>query len=239
MNKKFLIIIFSLIITSVCSTRVDAQQTIINVPSSEVLPLGDVIFKESTKFSSFYSDTFATITPSATFGTGHGTEISTGVSTALDANTVVRGDFSAKKVWFLGGANRLTAGVTMSPYLNQHTRPNTFAFAHFTHRIKETKTSLTAGGYVAGYNDSSSQGGVLFGLEQVIIPNKLRLAFDWLSGNESQGRLGVGVKYRPVPTLSVTSAIIVPNDECDDVGFNISLSKFISLKDYYPTKRRL
>ena len=239
MTKKWLILIFFAIIFLNRGLGCSAQQTIINVPNDDVLPLGDMIFKESNRFSPFYPDGYATITPSTTFGTGRGTEISTGIATTLDGNTVVRGDISAKKVWFLGHSTRITTGATISPYLSQADRPNTFVFAHFSHRIKETKTSLTAGGYIGGHNSFPNDGGVLFGLEQVLIPNKLRLAFDWMSGHNSNGRMGVGLKYRPVPTLSITSAVILANNDEENVSFNISISKFISLKNNTVAKRRL
>ena len=222
MKKKILLFLYFLIISAFFAQECLAQQTIISVPSSEILPLGGVIFKESNRFNPM-SDGFATIAPSFTFGTGYGTEISTGVATTLDGNTLVRGDISAKKVWFLGASTRLTAGATVSPYLNRKEVPGAFTFAHLSHRIKETKTSITAGGYVGSRSGFADNGGVLLGIEQVIISNKLRVALDWMSGDNSNGRLGVGLKYRPIPTLSVTSAVIIPNKQSDDIAFNISI----------------
>jgi len=230
-----IIIIFFVIVC--LNLKAFAQQTIINVPSSEVLPFGGILLKDSNRFSPF-DDGYATITPSATFGLGHGFELSTGVATTLDKETFVRGDITAKKVWFIGNASRLTVGGTISPYLSESSRPNSFVYSHFTHRIKKTKTSITAGLYLHGKNSGPDSAGAILGLEQVIIPNKLRLALDWLSSEDSYGKMGVGLKYRPVPTLSLTSAVIVPNEDDEIIGFNFSLSKFISVKDF-ASKRRL
>jgi len=232
-------IILALVFASLTHQSAEAQQTIINVPSSEVLPAGDLILKESNRFRPFSDGGYTTITPSATFGVGHGMEIFGAVGTALDGSTQVRGDIGAKKVWFLGKTTRLTAGGTISPYLNQHAQPDTFIFTHLSKRVKQTKTSITAGAYINGRNRLPDQGGVLLGLEQVIIPNKFRLVADWISSEQSIGRLGVGFKYRPVPTLSITSAVIIPNEDTDNIGFNFSISKFVSLKDINLTKRRL
>lgn len=243
-KKKSFYISASLILALILAfhhSHVHAQQTIINVPSSEVLPAGEMVLKESNRFSPF-QEGYATLTPSATFGIGKGFELSTGVGTTLDGEgTLVRGDFSAKKVWFLGSSTRLTVGGTISPYFSELNRPNTFAFAHVSQRIKKTRTSLTAGAYMYGQNSFPDKVGALVGLEQVLIPNKLRLAFDWMTRDDSYGRMGVGLKYRPVPTVSIASAVIIPNKEDENIGFNVSISKFISLKDLkdnYP-KRRL
>lgn len=216
-----------------------AQQTIINVPSSELLPVGEIVLKQSNRFRPFSDGGYAALTPSFSMGLGHGLEFSSGVGTTLRDTTVVRGDFSAKKVWFLGSSTRLTMGGTISPYFSQSSRPDSFLYSHVSQRIKKTKTSVTAGAYLGGYKSCPDEFGVILGLEQVIIPNKLRLAVDWMSGDESLGRMGVGLKYRPHPTLSITGAVIVPNQETDDIAFNISVSKFISLDDENPIIRRL
>lgn len=218
---------------------VSAQQTIINVPSSEILPAGDIIIKQSNRFSPFSDGGYASLTPSFSMGLGHGLEFSSGVGATLRNNTSVKGDFSAKKVWFIGSSTRLTMGGTISPYFSQSGHPDSFLYSHVSQRIKKTKTSVTAGAYLGGYHSSPDNMGLVLGLEQIIIPNKLRLALDWMSGNESLGRLGVGFKYKPHPTVTITSAVIVPNSEADNIAFNVSISKFISLDDENPIKRRL
>jgi len=219
---------------------VQAQQTIISVPSSELLPAGDIILKESNKASPFSPGGYANLTPSLVMGLGRGLEFSSGVATTLEGNTLVRGDFALKKVFFLGDSTRLTLGGRISPYLNNDYAPDTLAFAHMSQRIKKTRTSMTAGIYVASQRKClPSNTGVMLGLEQVIIPNKLRFAMDWISREESLGNIGVGLKYRPVPTLSITTAVIIPNNDSDNVAFNVSISKYISLDDENPLKRRL
>ncbi len=235
----FLKFLLFLILIYQCQ-NVQAQQTIINVPSSKILPAGDIIIKDSNR-AGLFSDKFTSITPCATMGIGFGTEISTAIRTSIDANknTAVRGDFSAKKVWFLGSASRLTVGGTLSPYLTEASHPNTFFFSHLSHRIKKTRTSLTTGVYFNGAKKMPDEMGVLLGIEQVLISNKLRTALDWLSTQDSYGKMGVGLKYRPVPTISITSAVIIPNKKSKNVAFNVSVSKYISLDNENPIKRRL
>lgn len=221
------------------SLRAEAQQTIINVPSSEMLPTGDIILKDANRFSPFRDNGYTLLTPSVTMGVGHGIEVSSGVGTMLNENTSIKGDLAIKKVWFLGNSTRITAGGMINPYLNEHERPNSFIYGHVTQRIKKTKTSITAGMYLHGMNSGPDRTGFLFGMEQVLISNKLRFVMDWLSTPDSYGRMGVGFKYRPVPTVSITSAVIIPNDDNDNIGFNVSISKYLSLDDDNPIKRRL
>jgi hypothetical protein len=229
--KKILSVIFFGFILLFQNQNVFAQQVIITVPSSEVLPVGNLIFKESNRFSPFAPDSFIAITPSLTIGTGHGTELSGGVATSIDGDAIVRGDFAAKKVFFLGNSTRLTAGAKLNPYLTEEAAADTFLYSHLTKRIKKTKTTLTAGVYVASRKDYlPEKTGALLGIEQVIIPNKLRFVVDWMSRNESYSALGAGFKYRPVSTVSVTTAVLVPNGNNGKLSFNVSISKFISFK---------
>lgn len=214
-----------------------AQQTIINVPSSEILPKGDAIFKESNNIP--MSDPMR-MTPSVIYGIGNGAEISAGVSTFVSGDNAVRADIAAKKVFFVSNSSRLTVGARVSPYLNRHSEPDSFVYSHISHRIKKTKTTLTAGAYAASRQEClPSNVGAVLGFEQVIIPNKLRLAVDYMSGSEKYGMFAAGLKYRPISTLSITSAILVSPSDDDRVAFSLSVSKFISFKKQPVVKERI
>lgn len=233
-KKSFFPIYFFLAIILIFFTnqRTKAEQTIINIPSSEVLPAQNFILKESNRFNSHLDNGTTTLTPSVIFGTGHGFEFATGVGTTFNDNNIIKGNFTAKKIFFLGNSTRLTVGGSISPYFTTSTTPDSFIYTHLTQRIKKTRTTLTAGIYMHGQKRMPNENGVLLGAEQVIIPNKLRLAIDWISGDDAYVKMGVGLKYKPISTLSITSAIIVPNRDEDTIGFNLSLSKFMTLDDF-------
>jgi hypothetical protein len=212
-------------------------QTIINSPSSEILPQDTIIFKESNNIP---TDGLTRMGPSVIFGLGHGLEVSSGVSTFVSGDDPVRADISAKKVFFLNDSMRLTVGGRVSPYLNQKSEPDTFVYSHVSHRIKKTKTTLTAGVYSASRQDSiPSNAGVILGVEQAMIPNKLRLVVDYMSGSDQYGLFAAGFKYRPVSTLSITSAVLVSPSEDDRIAFSLSISKFISLKKHPSVKEHI
>src|SRR5574344_766755 len=174
-----------LILLLFCSNVVFVQQSIITVPSSDVLPTGHLILKESNKASPFGDVGNYQITPTMTFGTGWVTETSVGVATVITPydSTSLKIDIAAKKVFFLGSKTRFTIGGRVSPYLNMGRTPDSFIFAHASYRIRKTKTAITSGMYMAGRSQAPNQAGFLIGVDQVIIPNKLRLVGEYLTGD--------------------------------------------------------
>lgn len=210
----------------VWGSTVCAQQTIISVPSSDVLPGGEVILKQSNRFSPF-GDGFVSLTPQATIGTGKGTEISVGAGTTIDDRTDVKLNLTAKKVFKIKRAARFTIGATLSPSLTEGRNPDSMIYSHGSYLIKKTKTTVTAGGFVGGRGEMPSLSGVMLGIDQTIIPNKLRIVADWISRDESWGAFSAGFKIRPEPTTSITTAIVIPNSNEDRIAFSISLSKYV------------
>lgn len=69
------------------SVEVEARQNIINIPSSEILPLGSIGLKDSNRYTPNQSEGQFRITPAVTVGTGFGTEFSAGVATTIQWNT--------------------------------------------------------------------------------------------------------------------------------------------------------
>ncbi len=233
MRKRLTILLIYLLSTVAVA---NAQQTIISVPSSDVLPKGNIILKESNRLNPFDDNQSYQLTPTITVGTGWGTEVSIGAATTLKENidTAVRLDIAAKKVFYFGEATRLTVGGRVTPYLTTGQDPDSFMFAHGTYKIKKTKTSLTSGVYFGGKNCAPNSFGFLAGIDQVIIPNKFRLVMDYMSRTDSFGALNVGFKYRPVPDLSITTAVSIPMQDNKHVGFIVSISKYLGdYKDVY------
>lgn len=227
--KIYLLLVFLLV--TLCNSNVFAVQSIVIIPSSDVIPFGNIRVKESNRFKPFNSGKYVTLTPSVTFGTGFNSEVTAGVATSMSTETRVKADMAAKKV-FIRGSNRFTVGTRLNPYLTSTVVPESFTYAHFSTKIRKTKTTFTSGMYVAGNKHYlPDKPGVILGLEQVIIRNKLRLAMDWTSRNESYGLLGVALKYRPMPTLSITNGIVIPNGNKGKLAFLVSISKNFSVID--------
>lgn len=234
LKKKFLKLIYSFFaLLFIVNLRAEAMQSIITIPSSTVLPRGGVIIKETTRVNP-YGDKNVRMTPNVTFGTGHGMEFSMGVPVIMKFAgdvTETKTDLSAKKVWYLGSGTRVSVGGTISPSFNMPVCPDTFVFGHVTQRFKKTKTGFTVGGYATGRRHFLNSGGVIIAVDQVVVSNKLNVVAEWASGENNRGRFGAGLKYRPNPELSVSAAVLIPNRECDNIGFQLSLSKYISPED--------
>ena len=206
----------------------NAKQTIITIPSSDVLPGGEVILKQSNRFSTFGNGKYVSLTPQVTIGTGKDTEISIGAGTNIDSSeTNVRLNLAAKKVFRLNRAARLTVGGEINPSLTAGEKPESMVFSHGSYLIRKTRTTVTSGVYVSGDQRLPNHTGVMLGIDQTIIPNKFRFVADWMSRGDSGCALAAGFKIRPEATTSITTAIIIPNNNEDRVAFSISISKYI------------
>lgn len=203
-----------------------AQQTIITIPSSDVLPGGEMILKQSNRFSTFGED-FVSLTPSFILGTGKDTEISVAAGTTIKDRTDVKLDIAAKKVFKIKSSTRFTVGGKISPSLTAGKNPDSMLYAHTSFLIKKTRTTLTSGTYLGGYEQMPDNLGVMLGIDQTIIPNKLRVVADWMSRSDSGCALAAGLKIRPKPATSVTAAVVVPNDREDRLAFSISVSQYV------------
>ena len=222
---KFFII--SILCTIFFPSAVLAQQTIITMPSSDVLPGGEVILKQSNRFSTFGSG-FVSLTPQVIMGTGKDTEISIGAGTNINSeDTSVKLNITAKKVFRIKKSFRLTVGGNLNPSLTEGKNPDSMLYAHGSYLCKKTRTTLTAGGFVGGQGQMPSLTGAMLGIDQTIIPNKLRIVADYVSRDESWGSFAAGFKIRPEPTTSITTAVIIPNNNEDRVAFSISVSKYV------------
>ena len=204
-----------------------AQQTFITVPSPDILPPGNLMLKGSFRFRPFEPDTFTRLSPSATYGIGFGSEITAGVNTTIREDTDVNMDLQVKKVFTIVDTTKLTVGSRLLPNLKDNVSPQNFTYSHVSTQLKRVNTRLLSGIYVANRNKSflPDKVGVILGLEQPVT-DKLRIALDWTSRNESYGNLAVGAKYRPVPTVSITGGILIPNGGRSKLAFLVSISKY-------------
>lgn len=223
--KRFFVLLLLLAIHFL-ALPVSAQQTILSVPSSDVLPGGEVILKQSNKFSPF-GDKFVSLTPQMTIGTGKGTEMSIGVGTNISDNNSVKLNLTAKKVFKYKKATRFTVGGNLTPSLTEGKKPDSMLYAHTSFLIRKTKTTITAGGFVGGKGEMPTLTGAMLGIDQTIIPNKLRVVADYISRDESWGAFSAGFKIRPEPTTSITTAIVLPNADGERLAFSVSISKYL------------
>lgn len=232
--KTFYKLIASIIFISF-GLQANALQAIISVPSSDVLKKGTILLKESSRVYPGKGRKFIT-TPSVNIGLGHGFEVSAGIPVNIkfeDGQTTEKINLEAKKVFYMGSDNnRLTFGGSIAPSLNMPVCPDMYIYVHASKVIPKTRTTLTAGGYMTGATHFLNSGGTILAIDQGIIGNKLKFQIELSSGYNNKSNFGAGLKYRPKDDFSISGAMILPMQETDNIGFQLSLSKF-----FYPKEK--
>ena len=232
--KKFYKYILSIFIISY-GLQANALQAIINVPSSDVLGKNTVLLKESIPVYPGKGSQI-NLNTSVNVGLGWGTEISAAVPVNIkfsDGKTTEKLSLEAKKVFYMGSNNnRLTIGGAIAPSLNMPVCPDTYLYMHAAKVFPKTRTTLTAGGYMTGAKHFLNSGGAILAIDQGIIGNKLKAQAEWSSGYNNKSNFAVGLKYRPVDDFSISGAMIIPMKETDNIGFQLTLSKF-----FYPKEK--
>lgn len=214
--------------------QANALQAIILVPSSDVLGKNTLLIKESIPVYPGKGSN-VNLNTSVNVGLGWGTEMSIAVPVNIkfsDGTTTEKMSIEAKKVFYMGSDNnRLTIGGAIAPSLNMPVCPDTYLYMHASKVIPKTRTTLTAGGYMTGAKHFLNSGGVILAVDQGIIGNKLKAQAEFSSGYNNRSNFGVGLKYRPVQDFSISGAVIIPMKETNNVGFQLTLSKFFYPKE--------
>lgn len=221
-----LILLFWFLITKV---PVNAQQTIIIVPSADVLKKGQIYPRVSYRFRPFDSNQYQILTPSLIYGISNTEEVFISV-TGLDFVNEVSPSISPayKKIFQITPTTRYTIGGRIDISLVNSVTPAKFIYNHFSQEIPYTKTRLTAGMYAqSGEHFFSNRTGVLLGFEQYLFTNKLQLDVDWISRNETFGFMAAGFKIRPGRGFVIVPAVLVPNGDNAKFGFIFFVGKVI------------
>lgn len=224
--------LLSLTITPRCA---QAQQTIFNVPTTDVLDRGkayaelDAPFKPNDsravgKFSSFV--------PRIVVGVGTRTEVGfnlTGnVQPGADQTTLVP---TVKHKLYDGKGFALVAGDNVFvPIRNRAYRIGNYVYLNGSKTISRTR--LTAGAYhfSAGVVSPDAQrAGGQFGFEQIINP-RLTFAVDWITGKHSSGYFTPGAIFKPHTKVTCYAAYSTGNTGARrgnhfvllEVGYNLN-----------------
>lgn len=209
---------FLLIIFHAFATGADAQQTVFNVPTADVMDKGKVYVEFDASFKTNNDDVlrkFSSFVPRAVVGTGGNVEIGlnlTGnIQPGADTTTLVPSVkwrvYQNKKrdVAIFAGNNFYI------PVRNRSYKYGTYTYAAIAKTIK--KTRLTAGAFVFSKNvaaPNAARGGGQFAVEQTI-NSKLTLAADWLTGKHANGYFTPGVIYKPHPKITAYFSYSIGN----------------------------
>ncbi len=185
---------------------VSAQQTIFNVPTTDVLDRGNVYFELDASFKTNDQNAFrkfSSFVPRIVVGVGGNVEVGLNVTGNIqpgaDPTTLV----PTVKWKFYQNKKKdtaLIAGTNLYiPVRNRSYNLGTYSYLAVSKTID--KTRLTAGGYVASKNVFASdavRSGGQFGFEQTV-NSKFSIAADWITGRHASGYFTPGVIYKPHP----------------------------------------
>lgn len=189
-----------------------AQQTIFNVPSSDVLDKGkvygelDASFKPNDDAGNVVGR-FSSFVPRVVVGVGHRVEVGlnlTGnINPGPDSTTLVP---AVKYKAYDGGDNGWSIVIgdhLFIPVRNKSYDAGNYSYAQVSKTFK-TKTRLTAGGYHFSDNvvaANAQRAGGQFGFEQPVT-NRFGLAADWYTGKHSAGYFTPGFNFKPHPKVT-------------------------------------
>lgn len=213
---KFLTVVFTLSV--LFYGRAQAQQTVFNVPSADVMDKGKVYVELDASFKTNDQEAlrkFSSFVPRVVVGTGGNVEVGLNVTGNLNPGTdsttlvpTVKYRFyqnEKKKVALFAGTNFYI------PVRNRGYKFGSYSYAAVAKTIN--KTRLTAGGFIFSKNvaaPNASRGGGQFAIEQTI-NSKLTLAADWLTGRHANGYFTPGLVYKLHPKVTAYLSYSIGN----------------------------
>jgi hypothetical protein len=205
MRSLFYFLIFAFIFSLLLAVNGNGQQTIFNVPTTDILDKGKVYAELDVSFKP-NQPRFSSFVPRVVVGTGGNVEVGlnlTGnIQPGSDSTTLV----PTVKWRFYKNEDKgvaLIAGTNFFiPVRNRSYNFGTYSYVAGSKTIK--KTRLTAGGYVASNNvfaPNAVRAGGQFGVEQTL-NDKFTIAADWITGKHASGYFTPGVIYKPHPKVT-------------------------------------
>ena len=214
-----------------------AQQTIFNVPTTDIMGRGKVYGEFDAAFKPTDSDAvnkFSSFVPRFVVGVGGNVEVGLNIvgnyQPGSDSTTLVPTvkwkfyENKKKDTALIAGANLYV------PVKNQAYNVGTYSYIAVSKTIN--KTRLTAGGYVASRNvfsPNAVRAGGQFGIEQTI-NSKFTVAADWITGAHSSGYFSPGVIYKPTSKVTTYWSYSIGNADAGrgnhfflfEVGYNFN-----------------
>ncbi|MBK8146849.1 MAG: hypothetical protein IPK58_01185 [Acidobacteria bacterium] len=188
-----------------------AQQTIFNVPSTDILPKGSVYLEYGVSFKPNDQDAlkkFSAIVPRVVVGIGRNVEVGVNFLGNLQPGSGMKTIAPTVKWRFYNSERRgisAVAGNTFYfPVSNRTYRFGSYSFSQVSKTFRGAGTRVSAGGYVFTKNvvaEKASRGGGQFGIEQPI-NGKFGVMADWITGKHSMGYLTPGAYFRPTNRIT-------------------------------------
>jgi len=225
--------LFAFFFSVLLAVNAKAQQTIFNVPTTDVLDRGKVYAELDLSFKP-NEPRFSSFVPRVVIGTGSNFEIGLNVTGNVQPGADATALVPTVKYRFYQSERKdvaLMAGTNFFiPVRNNTYDLGTYSYLAGSKTI--SKTRITAGAYIASKNvfapDAVRAGGQ-FGIEQTI-DSKFSLAADWITGKHASGYFTSGVIYKPHPKVTTYWSYSIGNAEASngnhfflfEVGYNLN-----------------
>ena len=233
---RFVLKCLPLIVAAACllTESAGAQQTIFNVPSADVTPIGRLFLQQESQFRPWKPDRFMSNTSYAAWGVGHNTELDLtlfNVSVPKSDNITLGVGFKSaipllKKRW-PDREIKLTVGSVL-PVSLQGKGVGNWSYAHASCRLPRVNTRLTAG-ITAGTRQVFGRNTVaaIAGIEHPLTP-RVSLLADWYSGTHGLGLLITGVSVALPKDTALYAGYQIPNNRRSGrSGFVVELAKYL------------
>jgi hypothetical protein len=214
-----------------------AQQTIFNVPSTDVLDKGKVYGEFDASFKVNDSDAlnkFSSFVPRVVVGAGSSVEVGLNITGNIqpgaDSTTLVP---VIKWKPYQGKNNGMAIVVgdhLFIPVRNRAYDAGNYVYVEFSKTFK-TGTRLTAGGYDFTRNvvASANRAGGQFGFEQPL-NKKVAFAADWFTGKHSAGYFTPGIVFKIGPKVTGYAGYSIGNQNAShgnhffllELGYNFN-----------------
>jgi hypothetical protein len=228
---------FLLLALSAFVIGANAQQTVFNVPTADVLDKGKVYVELDAAFKTNDQQAarkFSSFVPRVVVGTGGNVEIGLNVTGNInpgaDSTTIVP---TVKWRFYQNEKNKVSLFAGTNFYIPVRNKSFNFGSYSYVAAAKTiNKTRLTAGGYVASKNvfaPNAVRGGGQFAIEQTI-NDKVTLAADWFTGRHASGYFTPGVIYKPHPKVTTYWSYSIGNADARrgnhfflfEIGYNFN-----------------
>lgn len=216
--KKLHAAVFGLLFLMLASGDTQAQQTIFNVPSGDVLDKGKVYLELDALFKVDNDRDvrrFSSLIPRAVVGVGGDVEVGVNVlgniqpgadSTIISPNVKWR-PYNGKD----NGVQVVVGSNLFLPVRNKTYNIGNYTYAQVSKTFK-SNTRLTGGGYVFTKNvvAPKARGGAQFGFEQPI-NSKFSVVADYITGKHAAGYFTPGIFYKPHPKVVIAPGYSIGN----------------------------
>ncbi len=234
--KKIYGAVFALLFSMLSNGAIHSQQTIFNVPTTDVLDKGKVYAELDASFKFNNQDAarrFSSFVPRIVIGAGNNVEVGLNVNgniqPGLDSTTLVP---SVKWKFYQNGKKDVVLVAGTNVYIPVRNRAyNIGSYSYVAGSKTVNKTRLTVGGYYFSKNVVATAGraGGQFGIEQTV-NSKFTVAADWITGKHASGYFTPGVFYKPTPKVTAYFAYSLGNAQLKqgnhfflfEIGYNFN-----------------